>query len=287
MKGGRDDIKAGFAKVKDLPTPLGKFSFLAEPRRQPRRRRVQVVKDGKFQIAPVAAGAGRERGAADHQRAVPGEHLRAVRARLHARLRRARHPEPGPRRRSSCWPPSWRWRSSGRAPPHPAWRCRSRSLFAGLLGLVLERVAFRPLRGRTDSNISGLISSLALATIFEAVALEIWGPNISRFPFGTLPETAAIQLLGGAVSPAAAHHHRRGGGAVPRPHLAGAADAARAARSGPWRRARGRRASWASNVDRVIAASFFISSALGGAAGVLFGLAFNSISPGHGARASS
>jgi branched-chain amino acid transport system permease protein len=36
------------------------------------------------------------------------------------------------------------------------------------------------------------------------------------------------------------------------------------------------------NVDRVIAASFFISSALGGAAGVLFGLAFNSISPDMG-----
>jgi branched-chain amino acid transport system permease protein len=35
-------------------------------------------------------------------------------------------------------------------------------------------------------------------------------------------------------------------------------------------------------VDRVVAASFFISSALGGAAGVLFGLAFNSISPDVG-----
>ena len=38
------------------------------------------------------------------------------------------------------------------------------------------------------------------------------------------------------------------------------------------------------NVDRVIAASFFISSALGGAAGVLFGLAFNSDLAGHGAE---
>ena len=36
------------------------------------------------------------------------------------------------------------------------------------------------------------------------------------------------------------------------------------------------------DVDRAIAASFFISSALGGAAGVLFGLAFNSISPDMG-----
>jgi branched-chain amino acid transport system permease protein len=36
------------------------------------------------------------------------------------------------------------------------------------------------------------------------------------------------------------------------------------------------------NVDRAIAASFAISSALGGAAGVLFGLAFNSIAPDMG-----
>jgi len=35
-------------------------------------------------------------------------------------------------------------------------------------------------------------------------------------------------------------------------------------------------------VDRVIAWSFFISSALGGAAGVLFGLAFNAIQPDMG-----
>src|SRR5207237_8799314 len=36
---------------------------------------------------------------------------------------------------------------------------------AGLIGIALERVAFRPLRDRADSNISGLISSLAMATV--------------------------------------------------------------------------------------------------------------------------
>lgn len=49
MKGGRDDIKAGFAKVKDLPTPLGKFSFQAN-RDGDHTPAIQVVKDGKFQI---------------------------------------------------------------------------------------------------------------------------------------------------------------------------------------------------------------------------------------------
>jgi branched-chain amino acid transport system substrate-binding protein len=48
-KGGRDDIKAGLAKVKDLATPLGKFSFLPN-RDGSHEPAVQVVKDGRFQI---------------------------------------------------------------------------------------------------------------------------------------------------------------------------------------------------------------------------------------------
>ncbi len=48
-KAGRDDIKAGFAKVKDLDTPLGKFSFLPN-RDGSHEPAVQIVKDGKFQI---------------------------------------------------------------------------------------------------------------------------------------------------------------------------------------------------------------------------------------------
>ncbi len=51
MKGGRDDIKAGFAKVKDVATPLGQFSFL-ENRDGSHTPALQVVKDGKFQIVP-------------------------------------------------------------------------------------------------------------------------------------------------------------------------------------------------------------------------------------------
>jgi len=50
-KGGRTEIRDGFAKVKDLPTPLGKFSFL-ETRDGNHEPSVQVVKDGKFQIVP-------------------------------------------------------------------------------------------------------------------------------------------------------------------------------------------------------------------------------------------
>ena len=153
-------------------------------------------------------------------------------------------------------------------------------LLAGLLGLVLEAVAFRPLRGRADSNVSGLISSLAMAAVFEALALQIWGPNVSRFPFETLPDRL-IPVLGGVVSRLQLTIIAIAIGLflalywlVARTRLGrevrAVAESPRAARV------------LGVNVDRVIAASFFISSALGGAAGVLFGLAFNSISPDMG-----
>ncbi|HSN92585.1 MAG TPA: branched-chain amino acid ABC transporter permease [Anaeromyxobacteraceae bacterium] len=152
---------------------------------------------------------------------------------------------------------------------------------AAFIGLLLERVAFRPLRRRTDSNISGLISSLAMATVFEAVALQIWGPNVTRFPFGTLPEGRPVSLLGAEIS---------------RLQLTTVAVAVALFLLLTWlvqgtRLGRQVRAVAESpraarvlgiDVDRAIAASFFISSALGGAAGVLYGLAYNAISPDMG-----
>jgi branched-chain amino acid transport system permease protein len=155
-------------------------------------------------------------------------------------------------------------------------------LGAAGLGLLLERVAFRPLRRRTDSNISGLISSLAVA-IFEAVALQIWGPNVTRFPFGTLPEGQPIPvpLLGARISRlqltavgVAVALFLALTWLVQRTRLGrevrAVAESPRAARI------------LGIDVDRVIAASFFLSSALGGAAGVLYGLAYNAISPDLG-----
>jgi branched-chain amino acid transport system permease protein len=153
-------------------------------------------------------------------------------------------------------------------------------LVAGLLGVLLERVAFRPLRGRTDSNISGLISSLAMATVFEALALWIWGPNVSRFPFGTLPDQQ-LRLAGAVISrlqitiiAVALLLFVALWWLVTRTRLGrevrAVAESPRAARI------------LGVDVDRVIAWSFFVSSALGGAAGVLFGLAFNAIQPDMG-----
>ncbi len=49
FKVGRDDVKAGFAKVKNLETPLGKFSF-TPARDADHEPALQVVKEGKFVI---------------------------------------------------------------------------------------------------------------------------------------------------------------------------------------------------------------------------------------------
>ena len=154
------------------------------------------------------------------------------------------------------------------------------TLGAGLLGLVLERLAFRPLRGRADSNISGLISSLAAATIFEAIAAQLFGPDISRFPFGTVTDrnlnlfgvtvsVLQLQIAATAVALMAALTLLLAKTPLGR-KIRAVAESPRSARA------------LGIDVDRIIATSFFLSSALGGAAGVLFGLAFNSISPDVG-----
>jgi branched-chain amino acid transport system substrate-binding protein len=49
FKTGREDVKAGLAQVKNLDTPLGKFSF-TDRRDAQHEPSVQQVKDGKFQI---------------------------------------------------------------------------------------------------------------------------------------------------------------------------------------------------------------------------------------------
>jgi branched-chain amino acid transport system permease protein len=153
-------------------------------------------------------------------------------------------------------------------------------LAAGLLGLALERVAFRPLATRADSNMSGLISSIAAGIILESIALGIWGPDIARFPFGAVPDrryrlgdasVSELQIVIVLVTVVL---------------LVGLSVLLRRTRLGRAIRAVAESRAAARvlgvNVERVVAASFFISSALGGAAGVLFGLAFNSLSPDVG-----
>src|SRR5262249_49516272 len=57
----------------------------------------------------------------------------------------------------------------------------------GVIGILLDRIAFKPLRSRPDTYFSSLISSIAMALIFEAIVLRWVGPDPRRFPFGTFP----------------------------------------------------------------------------------------------------
>jgi len=153
-------------------------------------------------------------------------------------------------------------------------------LAGGLLGMVVDRVAFKPLRGRSDSNIAGLISSIALATILEAAVLQFFGPDVERFPFGTVP-TRSLQIGGAVVSELQIVII-----AIAIAMLLGLTWLLRRTRLGRRIRAVAESPKAARvlgvDVDRIISASFFVSSALGAAAGVLFGLAFNNVAPDMG-----
>src|SRR5690625_2915365 len=72
-------------------------------------------------------------------------------------------------------------------------------VICGLLGLVIERVAFRPLKGRSDAHFAGLISSIAMAGKFIALLQWRYGPDTRRFPAGSFPEDR-FAVLGAQVT---------------------------------------------------------------------------------------
>ena len=283
MKGGRDDVKAGFLKVKDLPTPLGKFSFL--PSRDGSHARRRPGREGRQVRDPAVAPGTAPRGAADRQRPVPGEHLRALRAGVHARLRRARHPQPGAPGRLH----DLRLRGAGPRgpPPHahvrrpPGGGARRGAARAWWwTGSPSGRCA-----ARSDSNIAGLISSIALATILEAAVAPDLRPGRGALPLRHRPHAAACRSAGrwspscrSSSSPSRVAH-------AARPHLAAAAGrgwggAIRAVAESP-RAAR----VLGVDVDRIISASFFVSSALGGGGRRALRAGLQQRGPGHGALA--
>jgi branched-chain amino acid transport system permease protein len=145
----------------------------------------------------------------------------------------------------------------------------------GILGVVIERLAFAPLRSRPDAHFAGLISSIALSIILVALALGVFGPNTVRFPPGTFPE-ARLSFAGATVS-------------VLQLVILGVSVAlmvglnwmVTASRLGKAMRAVAENPRAARlvgiNVGGVTLITFALSSALGAAAGVLFALAFNSI----------
>jgi branched-chain amino acid transport system permease protein len=153
-------------------------------------------------------------------------------------------------------------------------------LLAGLVGILLDRVAFAPLRRRADSNFSGMISSIAMALIFEAAAVRLFRTEFSQFPAGTIPAktwsigTGTLSLSRALVIGSAIVlvvlltlliRYSKFGKAI-----RAVAENPKAARL------------LGINVDAIIAFCFFLSSALGAAAGIFYGLASNRLDPGMG-----
>ncbi len=149
-----------------------------------------------------------------------------------------------------------------------------------VLGLVIERVAFRPLRNRPDAHFAGLISSIALAGMFIALLQAYFGPNTRRFPAGTFPDQR-FELLGGRVTVMQALIVVLSLGlVVGLTWLVGRSKLGRAMRAIAENPTAAR--VLGVNVDRVTATTFAISSALGAVAGVLFAINVNSAQLGMG-----
>ncbi len=152
---------------------------------------------------------------------------------------------------------------------------------AGLIGVLLERVAFYPLRRRNAPRISQLISSIGaailLVNIGQLLMQNTFGNSSDFFP-PDLISTEAIAWLPGNISPVRALilvialvlmvllqylvTQTRSGRAM----RTVAFDQRIAALLGV-------------DVERVFLLTFFLAGVLGGAAGMLFGLVFRSISP--------
>jgi branched-chain amino acid transport system permease protein len=159
---------------------------------------------------------------------------------------------------------------------------------SAVMGLVIEYVCLRPLRRRHAPPIAALISTIGLALVIVAAVEQgqvgsffswLWvdGANSVAFPAGTVPDptwhvgdltleaskvliipiSIALMLLLGYVM----RFTQVGRG------LRAVAENPRAARL------------MGLDVDRMITLTLVISSALGGLAGILFGLALGDISP--------
>jgi len=148
------------------------------------------------------------------------------------------------------------------------------ALAGGVLGIGLDFVAFRPLRKRTD-EFGPLVSSIGANLILLNIAQQLTSAQIMGYPFGTFPAVtfhflsirmsllqltilaftaAAVLLMGWYFKTSFGRQMRAVALSETTASLVGI------------------------NPLGVYLQTFFISGALAGAAGVLVGLAFNSVS---------
>jgi branched-chain amino acid transport system permease protein len=151
---------------------------------------------------------------------------------------------------------------------------------AGVVGIIVELVAFRPLQ-RKGLHITPLITTLAVALILQDIALKLFGGEQTGFP-----ETIRVtNFLIGPVQISTLQLFIIGSSVVLMVLLylfvekTKLGKAMRAMAESP-QTAR----LLGINVDSVTLVTFGIASALAGAAGVLVGLAYNAITPFMGVQ---
>ncbi len=151
----------------------------------------------------------------------------------------------------------------------------------GVLGLVVERVAFRPLKGRADAHFAGLISSIAIGSMIIALLQWRYGPDTRRFPAGSFPDEG-FTVLGARVTVLQVAIL-----GISLVLMVGLTFLVARSRLGRAMRAVAENPTAARvlgiNVDRVTATTFAISAALGAVAGALFAMNVNSAQLGMGA----
>ncbi len=160
----------------------------------------------------------------------------------------------------------------------PFWPALALALVvAGVLGVLIERLVYRRLRG--ESPIAPLIAGVGVYIFLEDMLRRAAGPYTRPFPtdfpgsviFGPVQLTFkqglvfAASLLGLALLVYLIRGTKVGLGLQ-----AVAQDSQTAASMGI-------------DVNRVVALTFFVGSALAGLAGVLVGMYFNAVDPGMGA----
>jgi branched-chain amino acid transport system permease protein len=150
------------------------------------------------------------------------------------------------------------------------------AVFAGIIGILLDRVAFAPLRARNAGTLVPLISSIGVAIIIGAILRGIYGVDEKHFTTGGL-DTAPVIHLGVVTFTSVELAIFFSAIAL----MLGLSWVLRASTLGRRIRAvaedRIAAALLGVDLERTIAATFFIASGLGGAAGVLTGLEYNSV----------
>ena len=147
----------------------------------------------------------------------------------------------------------------------------------GLLGILLDRVAFAPLRRRNAPRIAQLISSIGAATLLVRLAQIIFGAQPRNFPLDLIPNQT-IPGLPFRVTPIQIIIFVVALGLMILLRLL-----IRRTRQGQAMRTVAFNERIAAllgvPVDGIFRLTFFIAGALAGAAGILYGLAYNSITP--------